>query len=45
MASVHPGTVKRWEQAGYLRAIKINARVTRYHEAEVQRFIQEARAQ
>ena len=43
IASVHAGTVKRWEVSGALRAIKINARVTRYDEAEVRRFIQEAR--
>lgn len=43
IASVHAGTVKRWEFSGALRAIKINARVTRYDEAEVRRFIQGAR--
>ncbi len=43
MCNVHPGTVKRWEASGQLRPIKINARVTRYDEAEVRRFIQGAR--
>ena len=43
IACVHAGTVKRWEVSGALRAIKINARVTRYDESEVRRFIQEAR--
>ena len=43
IANVHAGTVKRWEVSGALRAIKINARVTRYDESEVRRFIREAR--
>lgn len=40
---VHPGSVARYERAGLLPAVKINARVTRYAEAEVRKFIASAR--
>lgn len=42
MCGVHEGTVKRWEFSGHLKAVKINARVTRYPEEEVRRFIAQA---
>lgn len=44
MLGVHPGSVARYERAGLLPAVKINARVTRYAEAEVRKFIGAARA-
>lgn len=39
LIGVHPGSVARYDRAGLLKGIKINARVVRYPEAEVQRFI------
>ena len=42
LMGVHPGSVARYERSGLLKAIKINARVVRYPEAEVQRFISKA---
>jgi len=32
---VHPGSLKRWEKSGKLRAIKITARTLRYDKREV----------
>ena len=43
MLGVHPGSVARYERAGLLPAVKINARVTRYSETEVRKFIASAR--
>jgi len=40
---VHKETVRRWEARGLLKAIKINARLTRYEDQEVERFEAEAR--
>ncbi len=37
---LHPGTIKRLEKRGALKAIKINSRVTRYLRSEVQKLIE-----
>jgi DNA-binding transcriptional regulator YhcF (GntR family) len=42
MIGVHPGSIARYERLGQLKAVKINARVTRYLETEVRRFIAQA---
>lgn len=42
LMGVHPGSVARYERAGLLKAIKINARVVRYPASEVQRLISRA---
>lgn len=44
LMGVHPGSVARYERSGLLKGIKINARVVRYLESEVQRFISKAAA-
>jgi predicted site-specific integrase-resolvase len=39
IAGVHPGTVKRWERRGLLKAKRINKRVVRYEWNEVMRLL------
>ena len=36
---VHPGSVKRWDKAGKITPIRINARTIRYSRAEVEALI------
>jgi hypothetical protein len=42
ICNVHPGSVARWERQKLLTAIKINARVTRYHAEDVARLVANA---
>lgn len=42
LIGVHPGSVARYQREGLLKAVKINARVVRYPETEVRRFIAQA---
>jgi predicted site-specific integrase-resolvase len=42
ICNVHPGSVARWERQGLLTAVKLNARVTRYHEDDVSRLVASA---
>lgn len=42
-ASVCCHTIARWEKRGLIRPLKINARVVRYEDAEVQRFLASAK--
>lgn len=36
---LHPGSVARLERLGKIKSLKLNARVTRYEQAEVRRFL------
>ena len=40
---VHPGSLKRWEKTGKLRAIKLTARCVRYNKAEVLQLLEGVR--
>jgi hypothetical protein len=40
--SVCPHTLRRWERAGRIKALRFNSRVKRYKLDEIQRLIQEA---
>ena len=39
IAGVHPGTVKRWERRGLLKAYRINSRVVRYERHDVMELL------
>jgi len=43
--SVHPGSVKRWQREGRIKAVVLNCRVTRYEASEVERLIEDGRVQ
>ncbi len=42
-ARVCPHTIRRWEKRGLICALRINGRVIRFEDAEVQRFLASAK--
>lgn len=37
---IHPGSLKRWEKTGRIRAIKITPRTVRYNAAEIRAMVE-----